>query len=170
MNYAEIRDHDIANGEGFRVSLFVSGCRNHCKGCFNQVTWDFNYGKPFTEETINKILEYLKPEHISGLSILGGEPFEPENQCELIKLIRKVKEVYPKKSIWMYTGYVLENNLLYGCNRHTKDTDEILRNIDVLIDGPYKEELRDISLKFRGSKNQRILKISKNFLDSLKNM
>lgn len=161
MNYANIKKYDIADGPGVRVSLFVSGCRHHCKGCFNYEAWDFEYGRPYTAETEAEILEALKPGYIAGLTLLGGEPFEPENQVELVTLLRKVRETYPEKSIWSYTGYVYDKDLVPGGRAYTDVTDEMLSYLDVLVDGPFVEELKDITLQFRGSSNQRILEMSK---------
>lgn len=161
MNYANIKKYDIADGPGVRVSLFVSGCRHHCKGCFNYEAWDFEYGRPYTAETETEILEALKPGYIAGLTLLGGEPFEPENQVELVTLLRKVRETYPEKSIWSYTGYVYDKDLVPGGRAYTDVTDEMLSYLDVLVDGPFVEELKDITLQFRGSSNQRILEMSK---------
>ena len=161
MNYANIKKYDIADGPGVRVSLFVSGCRHHCKGCFNYEAWDFEYGRPYTAETEAEILEALKPGYIAGLTLLGGEPFEPENQVELVTLLRKVRETYPEKSIWSYTGYVYDKDLVPGGRAYTDMTDEMLSYLDVLVDGPFVEELKDITLQFRGSSNQRILEMSK---------
>ena len=152
MNYGEIKKYDIADGPGVRVTLFVSGCRHHCKGCFNAETWDFHYGNPYTEKTEKEILDALNHPYIAGLTLLGGEPFEPENQRELVKLLKKVREMYPKKNIWSYSGYV------YG-RAYTEVTDEMLSYIDVLVDGPFVEDLKDITLQFRGSSNQRILNL-----------
>lgn len=157
MYYGNIKKYDIANGQGVRVTLFVSGCTNHCKNCFQPETWDFNYGKPYTKETEQEILEALKPTYIQGLTLLGGEPFEPENQRELVKLLKTVKETYPEKNIWSFTGFILDQDLLDGGRKHCEVTDEILSYIDILVDGPFIEEQKDISLKFRGSKNQRII-------------
>lgn len=158
MNYSNIKYIDTADGPGVRVSLFVSGCRNHCKGCFNEVTWDFNYGEPFTEIEENEILEACDKEYISGLTLLGGEPMEPENQVVLVNLIKKFKERFPEKNIWMYTGYVLEKDLLPGQRKHVDGvTGLILDSIDTLVDGPFILAERNLSLKFRGSNNQRIL-------------
>lgn len=160
MYYGNIKKTDIADGEGVRVSLFVSGCRNCCKGCFQPETWDFKYGTEFTQETENQILEFLRPSYISGLTVLGGEPFEEENQRILAPFLRKVKETYPSKTIWCYTGYVLEKDLLPEDGRkHCEATGEMLKYIDILVDGPFIEEQKNISLKFRGSENQRILKL-----------
>lgn len=160
MNYATIKTNDIANGVGVRTSLFVSGCRNHCPGCFNKDTWDFNYGECFNLETIKYILDTLKPKYIEGLTILGGEPFEPENQKDVLLLIKKFKEVYPTKSLWIYSGYILDKDILpYNGKVHTIYTDEILKNTDILVDGPFKIDLYKITLNFRGSSNQRIIDI-----------
>ncbi|WP_287046690.1 anaerobic ribonucleoside-triphosphate reductase activating protein [Treponema sp.] len=160
MYYGNIKKTDIADGDGVRVSLFVSGCRNCCKGCFQPETWDFKYGTEFTQETENQILEFLRPSYISGLTVLGGEPFEEENQRILAPFLRKVKETYPYKTIWCYTGYVLEKDLLPEDGRkHCEATGEMLKYIDILVDGPFIEEQKNISLKFRGSENQRILKL-----------
>lgn len=159
MNYGEIKTCDIANGEGVRVSLFVSGCTHHCKNCFNDVAWDFGYGKPFTEETEEMLLKALEPDFVDGLSLLGGEPFEPENQRVLAGLLRQVKEKYPQKDIWCYTGYLLDRELLQESRARCEVTDEMLGMIDVLVDGRFVEELKDISLAFKGSSNQRIIDV-----------
>ena len=161
MNYATIKNCDIANGPGVRISLFVSGCTHHCKGCFNEVAWDFDYGEPFTQQTIRTILDMMKPGYIKGLTLLGGEPFEPENQVVLVKLLREIKETYPKKDIWCYSGYLFDVDLAEGGRVHTEVTDEMQSYIDVLVDGEFVEELKDITLKFRGSSNQRILELAK---------
>ena len=161
MYYGEIKKIDIANGDGVRVSLFVSGCRIHCPGCFNAMTWDFCYGKEFTQDTEKEIIEALEKDFISGLTVLGGEPFEPENQQVLAPFLKKVKELFPKKNIWCYSGYIYETELLAENGKaHTEVTEEMLSYIDVLVDGPFVEELKDISLVFRGSSNQRILKLA----------
>lgn len=157
MNYGEIKNYDIANGLGVRVTLFVSGCTHHCKGCFNPMTWDFGYGKPFTEDTENQIIEMLAPDYIDGLTLLGGEPMEADNQRALLPLLKKFKERYPKKNIWCYTGYTLETDLLSESRAKCEVTDEILSLIDVLVDGEFIEEQKNISLAFRGSENQRII-------------
>jgi len=158
MYYGAIKNTDIANGEGVRVSLFVSGCRNCCKGCFNKETWDFCYGTEFTQETEQKILEALSPNYISGLSILGGEPFEIENQRVLVDFLVKVKNSFPNKNIWCFTGYILEKDLLPKQGKcHCEVTEKMLSLIDILVDGPFIQEEKDITLRFRGSKNQRIL-------------
>lgn len=157
MNYGAIKKYDIANGTGVRVSLFVSGCRHHCKGCFNAVAWDFNYGELYTQETEQEILDALAPNYIQGLSLLGGEPFEPENQQELIHLLRRVRESYPQKDIWCYSGYLYDVDLIPGGKVHTDVTEEMLSYIDVLVDGEFVEAEKDLTLEFRGSRNQRIL-------------
>lgn len=157
MNYGTIKNYDIANGTGVRVSLFVSGCRHHCKGCFNSETWDFNYGNPYTEEVEAQILEALKPAYIQGFSLLGGEPFEPENQKELAGLLQKIKETYPEKNVWCYTGYLYDVDLIPGGKVYTEYTDKMLSCIDTLVDGEFIEAEKDITLEFRGSRNQRIL-------------
>lgn len=161
MNYGNIKKYDIADGPGVRVSLFVSGCRHHCKGCFNAETWDFHYGEPYTEETEAEILEALAPYYIQGFTLLGGEPFEPENQEVLYSLVKKVRESFPEKDIWCYTGYLYDVDLVPGGKAFTKFTEEMLSYIDVLVDGEFVEEKKDISLQFRGSSNQRILEIGK---------
>ena len=159
MYYGTIKKHDIANGPGVRVSLFVSGCRHHCKGCFNAETWDFQYGQPYTKDTENEILEALEPGYIQGFTLLGGEPFEPENQMELVGLLRKVRETYPEKDIWCYSGYLWDRDLAVGGCVHTEVTDEMLSYVDVLVDGEFVEAERDLTLQFRGSRNQRILNL-----------
>lgn len=160
MNYAEIKYYDIANGLGVRTSLFVSGCTHRCKGCFNQIAWDFQYGNEFTEETMEKILDSCKPGYIKGLSLLGGEPLEPENQEGLLPLVREFKKRFPQKDIWCYTGYTYETDLLDPKGRaHCQATDELLTCIDVLVDGEFIQEEADITLKFRGSRNQRVMKL-----------
>jgi len=157
MNYAAIKKHDIANGPGVRVSLFVSGCTHHCPGCFNQETWDFNYGNPFDSDVINEILEALQPSYIRGFSLLGGEPFEYNNQQGLLPLLKEIKQTFPKKDIWCYTGYDYENHILEDMAKKWSETYEMLSCIDVLVDGPFVEAKKDLSLKFRGSSNQRII-------------
>ena len=163
MNYATIRNCDIANGEGVRVSLFVSGCTHHCKGCFNPDQWSFDYGEPFDEKAEDLVLGYLAPSYIAGLSILGGEPMEPENQRALVPFIRRLRDRFGlTKTIWVYTGCVLETHLkAEGSRWRTEVTDEFRSLIDVLVDGPFVEEKKDISLKFRGSSNQRIIDMKK---------
>ncbi len=161
MNYGEIKKTDIANGKGVRVSLFVSGCTHRCKECFNPETWDFAYGKPYTEKTEDDIISYLAPVYIAGLSLLGGEPFEPENQRALIKLLRRVKKTYPKKNVWCYTGYLFDKDLLSESRARCEVTDEMLSYIDVLVDGEFVLSQKDITLAFRGSANQRIIDVPK---------
>ena len=161
MNYGEIKNYDIANGEGVRVSLFVSGCTHHCKNCFNPETWSFEYGKPFTKETEDYIIECLSPDYIDGLSLLGGEPFEPQNQEALLPFLRKVKNELPNKNIWCYTGYLFDSELLSESRARCEFTDEMLSLIDVLVDGEFVQALHDISLAFRGSSNQRIIDVQK---------
>ncbi len=163
MNYATIKWCDIANGEGVRVSLFVSGCTHRCKNCFNEIAWDFAYGNFFDETVENQILEGLAPDYIAGLSLLGGEPFEPQNQAALYCFVTKVKERYPNKPVWCYTGFVLNEKTgeLTATAKNTPYTKALLSLIDVLVDGPYVEELKDIRLKFRGSSNQRVLDLPK---------
>ena len=159
MHYGNIKSFSIENGVGVRVSLFVSGCRNHCKNCFSQQTWAFDYGEPFTEATKQELIEELAPSHITGLTILGGEPFEPENQKDLLPLIKAVREALPDKTIWMYTGFTFEE--LHSDTRGNCGslTDEILSNIDVLVDGRFIEEKKNLRIRFRGSENQRIINI-----------
>ena len=162
MNYASIRECDIANGEGVRVTLFVSGCTHHCKGCFNPEQWDFGYGEPFDEKTEQHIFDLLSPSYIAGLSILGGEPMEPENQRVLVPFLRRVRDRFGlSRTIWVYTGCVLETELQSESRWRTDVTDEFLSFVDVLVDGPFVEELKDISLRFRGSANQRIIELKK---------
>ena len=159
MNYAAIKNCDIANGPGVRVSLYVSGCTHRCKGCFNEVAWDFQYGEPFTQETIDLILEMLKPDHVKGITILGGEPFEPENQPAVLELLRQIKDRYPNKSIWAFSGYLFDRDILAGKLGPWEITREYLSYLDVLVDGPFVLELKDLSLRFRGSSNQRIINV-----------
>lgn len=161
MYYGEIKERDIANGIGVRVSLFVSGCTNRCKGCFNKQTWDFNFGEEYTAETENRIIELLKPDFVTGLTLLGGEPFEPKNQGELLKLTDRVKKEMPSKTIWCYTGFTYEKLKTDGEYCRTEFTDRMLNNIDVLVDGKFVEEKKNIRLKFRGSENQRIIDLNK---------
>lgn len=162
MNYGEIKKYDIANGIGVRTSLFVSGCRHHCKGCFNPETWSFEYGKTYTKETEDDIVSSIAPYYISGLTVLGGEPFEPENQATIVGLLKRVKEKYPDKNIWVYSGYLFEE--LTGkipSHARCEVTDEMLSYIDILVDGEFVEAKKDISLHFRGSSNQRIIDVKK---------
>ena len=157
MNYADIKQFDVANGLGIRVSIFVSGCTHHCKSCFNEVAWDFNYGTPFTQKDIDRIIDYLKPSYVSGLSVLGGEPFERSNQQGLLPLLRKVKEIYPDKDIWCFTGYTFDNDIQGKMCNEWDETNEMLSYIDVLVDGKFVEELKDLNLRFKGSSNQRTI-------------
>ena len=160
MHYGEIKNCDIANGLGVRVTLFVSGCTNHCENCFQPQTWDFCYGKPFTGETEDELIRLLSPDYINGLTLLGGEPFEVENQAGVLALIKRAKEEFPKKTIWIYSGFTYEE-LLSGSRAATPNAREILSLCDVLVDGRFKKELKNISLKFRGSENQRIIDLKK---------
>ncbi len=157
MNYGAIKNCDIANGIGVRVTLFVSGCTNCCEGCFQPETWDFNYGEPFTEKTENYILELLSPDYIKGLTVLGGEPFEPQNQAVLTPFLKKVKEKYPNKDIWAFSGFTLNELLDENHPKHTEFTNEFLSYVDVLVDGRFEQDKKNISLRFRGSENQRII-------------
>lgn len=160
MNYAKINKCDIANGIGVRVTLFVSGCTHGCPGCFNREAWDFGYGEPFTPKVEDELIKYMEPDYISGITLLGGEPMEPENQRALLPFLKKVKERYPTKTVWCYSGYTLEQ--LTGESRaRTELTDEILSLIDVLVDGEFVEKLKDISLRFKGSANQRLIDLKK---------
>ena len=161
MYYGELKKCDIANGEGVRVSLFVSGCTHRCPGCFNKDTWDFCYGKEYTEATEEEILQALEPGYINGLSLLGGEPFEPQNQEVLVRLLRKVRERYPQKDIWCYSGYLFDRELLGESRARCGYTDEMLSMLDVLVDGRFVESLKDITLVFRGSSNQRLIDVKK---------
>ncbi len=160
MHYGEIKNCDIANGEGVRVTLFVSGCTNHCKNCFQPQTWDFDYGKPFTEETEAELFRLLSPRYIRGLTLLGGEPFEPENQRALLPFLRKLRRELPEKTVWAFTGFTWEELHTEGSHPRCEVTDELLNLIDVLVDGRYVEELKDIGLRFRGSSNQRLLDLN----------
>lgn len=159
MNYAAIKNCDIANGPGVRVSLFVSGCTHHCKGCFNEIAWDFNYGKPFTQQTVDEILEMLRPDHIKGITLLGGEPFEPQNQPALLDLVRQIRNKYPDKSIWAFTGYLFDKDILARKLGPWEITKEFISYLDVLVDGPFILEKKDLSLRFRGSSNQRLIDV-----------
>lgn len=157
MNYADIKQFDVANGPGVRVSLFVSGCTHYCKGCFNEAAWDFNYGAPFTEETIRSILNYMEPSYVKGLTILGGEPMESQNQPAVLALLQRVREVYPEKSVWLFSGYDFEKDILGRMWEEIPQTKEILSYLDVLVDGEYVEELKNLTLRFKGSSNQRTI-------------
>ena len=159
MNYATIKNCDIANGPGVRVSLFVSGCTHRCPGCFNEVAWDFNYGQPFTQETIEEILNMLRPSYIRGLTLLGGEPFEPQNQGPIVELLRKVKAELPEKSIWAFSGYLFDKDILSGRLGDWEITKKYISYLDVLVDGPFVLAKKNLSLRFRGSENQRLIDV-----------
>ena len=161
MYYSTMKDCDIANGIGVRITLFVSGCTNHCKNCFQPQTWDFDFGEPFTEETEEKLLEMLKPDYINGLTLLGGEPMEPQNQRALVPFLKRVREAYPNKNIWCFTGFTYEVLKTDGSHPRCEVTDEMLSLIDVLVDGRYVDELKDLTLQFRGSSNQRLIDMVK---------
>ncbi|MBQ2738784.1 MAG: anaerobic ribonucleoside-triphosphate reductase activating protein [Oscillibacter sp.] len=161
MHYGAIKNCDIANGEGVRVTLFVSGCTNRCKNCFQPQTWDFEYGQPFTTDTEKELLDLLAPDYINGLTVLGGEPFEPSNQRALLPFLKKVRETYPKKNIWCFSGFTYEELKQEGSHPRCEVTDEMLAQVDVLVDGRFVEELKDISLRFRGSSNQRLIDMNK---------
>lgn len=165
MNYATIKNCDISNGPGVRVSLFVSGCTHRCKGCFNEVAWDFQYGEPFTEEVENSILKMMEPAYIKGLTLLGGEPFEPQNQEAIVCFLRKVKKLYPEKSIWAFSGYLFDRDLVAGKVGDTQITAEFLSYLDVLVDGPFIESRKDLMLRFRGSDNQRLIDVQKSLTE-----
>lgn len=157
MNYATIKWYDISNGPGVRVSLYVSGCRNHCKGCFNKETWDFCYGEPFTKEIEDKIIEAMKPDYICGFTLLGGDPFEPENSKVLAPFMKRLRAAYPEKSFWCFTGYDFESDLLAGKKGDLQDVTDILNTLNVLVDGRFVEEKKDLNLRFKGSSNQRTI-------------
>ena len=161
MKYGEIKNNDIANGEGVRVSLFVSGCTHHCEGCFNPMTWDFNYGEDFTDKTIDSIIDLLSPSYIKGLTLLGGEPMEPDNQRALLPLVKRVKAQYPDKTIWCYSGYLFDKELLNDSRARCEVTDELLSYIDVLVDGEFVLAQKNIALQFRGSENQRLIDVKR---------
>ena len=156
MNYATIKNCDIANGPGVRVSLFVSGCTHRCPGCFNEVAWDFDYGEPFTEAVMDRVLDMLRPSYVRGLTLLGGEPFEPQNQGAVVELLRRIKKEMPEKSIWAFSGYLFDKDILSG---RLGDTSEYLSYLDVLVDGPFVESKKNLSLRFRGSENQRLIDV-----------
>ena len=158
MNYATIKNCDIANGPGVRVSLFVSGCTHRCPGCFNEVAWDFAYGDPFTKEVEDSVLNMLAPDYVQGITLLGGEPFEPQNQAVLVPFLRRLKDRYPNKSVWCFTGYLFEN-ILSGKVGDEKVAKEFLRYLEVLVDGPFVESKKNLMLRFRGSENQRIIDV-----------
>lgn len=161
MHYATIKECDVANGPGVRVSVFVSGCNHHCKGCFNEIAWNFEYGNEFTQETIDRVLKDLDKDYIEGLSLLGGEPLEHSNQKGLLPLIKQVKEKFPNKSIWCYTGFDFEKDVMGNMYKNWDETKELVDNIDVIVDGKFEQNLKNPSLKFRGSSNQRIIDVPK---------
>lgn len=166
MNYCGIKKCDIANGIGVRVTLFVSGCTHHCKGCFQPETWDFSYGETFTPEVEEEVTAALAPGYIHGLTLLGGEPFEPENQRVLVKFLKNVREKYPNKNIWCYTGYLFDEELLKPSRARCEVTDEMLSMIDVLVDGEFEIDKKNISLQFCGSENQRIIDVKKSLTEN----
>ena len=159
MNYATIKSRDIANGPGVRVSLFVSGCTHRCPGCFNEEAWDFDFGQPFTQEVIDRILEDLAPSFVRGLTLLGGEPFDPRNQGAIVELLRQIKAKYPEKSIWAFSGYLFDRDILSGRLGPWEVTREYLSHLDVLVDGPFVQAKKNLSLRFRGSENQRLINV-----------
>lgn len=161
MNYATIKPRDIANGPGVRVSLFVSGCTHHCRGCFNEEAWDFGFGQPYTPETTEQILEFLSPGFVRGLTLLGGEPFDPANQETVLELVQQIRTLFPEKTIWAYTGYLLDTDLLSGRVGNADTVERLLRCLDVLVDGPFVESKKNLSLRFRGSENQRLIDMKK---------
>lgn len=166
MNYADIKRIDVANGEGVRVSVFVSGCNHHCKGCFNECAWDFNYGNKFTEQQEEEVLKDLDHDYISGLTLLGGEPLEPANQEGLLPLVKKAKEKFPDKKIWCYTGFDFEKDVVGKMARQSDTTKELLKYIDVVVDGKFEEDKKDLKLRFRGSSNQRILDVQESLKEN----
>jgi anaerobic ribonucleoside-triphosphate reductase activating protein len=159
MNYATIKPRDIANGPGVRVSLFVSGCTHRCPGCFNEEAWDFDYGQPFDQSTIDEILGLLQPDYVQGLTLLGGEPFDPRNQPAIVELLRQIKAKYPHKSIWAFTGYLFDRDILPGRLGESAITREYLSHLDVLVDGPFIQARKNLTLRFRGSDNQRLIDV-----------
>lgn len=161
MYYGNIKKYDVADGEGVRVTLFISGCRIHCPGCFQSETWDFRYGQEYTEETQEEVLEAMDSEFIAGLTVLGGEPFEPENQRVIVKLMKAAKERYPEKNIWCWSGYLYDRDLQPGGRKYTEVTDEMLSYIDILVDGPFMLAKKNLALSFRGSENQRVIDLKK---------
>ncbi len=161
MYYGNIKKYDVADGEGVRVTLFISGCRIHCPGCFQPETWDFRYGQEYTEETQKEVLDAMDSEFIAGLTVLGGEPFEPENQRVIVKLMKAAKERYPEKNIWCWSGYLYDRDLQPGGRKYTEVTDEMLSYIDILVDGPFMLAKKNLALSFRGSENQRVIDLKK---------
>lgn len=166
MYYADIKKADVANGLGVRVSVFVSGCTHHCKNCFNEEAWDFHYGNEFTQKEIDKVIELMNHSYVAGLSLLGGEPFEHINQQGLLPLVKIVKEKFPDKNIWCYSGYTFENDIIDRMCKEWKETPEFLSYIDVLVDGKFEEDKKDLSLRFRGSSNQRIIDVKKSLKEN----
>lgn len=163
MNYADIKQYDVANGPGIRVSLFVSGCTHHCKNCFNEETWDFNYGEPFTDVQENQIIDYLAPDYVNGFTLLGGDPMEPSNMEALLPMLNKIKKTYPDKSIWCFTGYLYEY-IMGEMSKEYPYTKKFMSYIEILVDGPFIEEKKNLSLRFKGSENQRTIRVQ----DSIK--
>ncbi len=161
MYYSVIKDCDIANGEGVRITLFVSGCTNRCEHCFQPETWNFEYGQAFTEDTVQTLLKMLSPAYIRGLTLLGGEPMEPKNQPTLLNLVRTVRNTLPNKDIWCFTGFTYEQLKEEGSYPRCDVTDEFLENLDVLVDGRFVNELKNLTLRFRGSSNQRLIDMKK---------
>lgn len=159
MNYADIKQYDVANGLGVRVSLFVSGCTHHCEECFNEEAWDFNYGEPYTQKEIDRIIEYMKPDYVAGLTVLGGEPFEPENQPMVLETIKQVRKAYPEKDIWCFSGYLFDKEIQDVMCKDNEVTRELIQNIDVLVDGEFMKDLKNLKLVFRGSENQRVINV-----------
>lgn len=159
MHYADIKQFDVANGIGVRVSLFVSGCTHHCKNCFNEVAWDFNYGSEFTDETIEQIIGYLKPDYVAGLTLLGGEPLEHANQQALLPLLRRINKEYPQKNIWCFTGYDFDKDIKNHMMKAWPETVELMSYVDVLVDGKFIEALKSVALRFKGSSNQRTIDV-----------
>ena len=165
MNYATIKNCDIANGPGVRVSLFVSGCTHRCPGCFNEVAWDFNYGQPFTTAVEDEILDMLAPDYVQGLTLLGGEPFEPQNQPTLVSFLRRLRQRYPHKSVWAFSGYLFEN-MLAGRVGDAQTCREFLGMLDVLVDGPFVQKKKNLMLRFRGSENQRLIDVPRSLKEN----
>ena len=161
MNYATIKYYDIANGPGVRTSIFVSGCRHHCPGCFNEVAWDFGYGQPFGKAVRNEIFASCQPDYIAGISLLGGEPFEPENQRALLPFLKKMRERFPKKNIWCYTGYLFDKDVLDKMCKESEVTKEIVSYLDIVVDGEFMIDRKNLKINFRGSDNQRIIDVKK---------
>jgi anaerobic ribonucleoside-triphosphate reductase activating protein len=159
MYYADIKKYDVANGPGVRISLFVSGCTHHCEGCFNEAAWDFKYGNPYTEKQTEEIIDFMKNDFISGITVLGGEPFEYVNQQGILPLLKKVRETYPEKSIWVFSGYLFDKDIIGNMIKQYDVTKELLSYIDVIVDGKFELKNKSLSLKFRGSSNQRIINV-----------